>query len=119
MDFSIKPQIEKLLAKTKEGKISWMQVNKNTIRWTSTIDNELYIITIQGPALLGISTTGSIDQFIFTIQSGSGELLLQLQSNAMTNPEFQPLLKELFQIAFSNSRNKTASVLDKLIDNLG
>lgn len=118
MNPEIKNQIEKLLDKTKEGKIDWKQVNQNAIRWTSQIDNEFYIVTLQ-TAITGIIINGKqLNQYILTIQSNTGEMLLQLQSNQQTNVEYSELLSELFEIALAKTKADSINILNKLLDNI-
>lgn len=116
MNPEIKNQIEKLLIKTKEGKIDWKQINQNAIRWTSNIDNSMYIVTLQ-TTLTGMIIDGKqVNQYILTIQSNTGEMVLQIQSNQQTNPEFSPILNELFEIAIAKTKADSINILNKLLD---
>lgn len=117
MNPQILHQIERLLSKSKEGKINWKQINQNSIRWLSTIDNQAYIVTLQ-TTIIGIIKDKAIDQYILTIQSNAGDLIMQLQSNTKTNPEYFPLLKELFDTALSKTKEESINILDKLLDNI-
>ena len=118
MDLEIKNQIEKLLTKTKDGKIDWKQINQNAIRWSTQTDGTLYIVTLQ-TTLTGIIVSGKqTNQYILTIQSNTGEMVLQLQSNQQTNPEYSPLLHDLFEIATAKSKAESANILNKILDKL-
>ena len=118
MNPEIKNQIEKLLAKTKEGKIDWKQINQNAIRWAAQADGTNFIVTLQ-TTLTGIIANGNqINQYILTIQSNTGEMVLQLQSNQQTNPEYTPLLPALREIANAKTKAESANILNKLLDKL-
>lgn len=118
MDPVISNQIEKLLLKTKEGKIDWKQINQNAIRWTSQIDSSFYIVTLQ-TSLTGMIINGEqLKQYILTIQSNTGEMVLQLQSNQQTNPEYSFLLNELFEFAIEKTKADSVNILNKLLDTI-
>jgi hypothetical protein len=118
MDLAVRNQIEKLLIKTNEGKINWKQVNQNAIRWTTQTDGTHYIVTLQ-TSLTGILVNGKqTNQYILTIQSNTGEMVLQLQSNQQTNSEYTTLLHDLFEIASAKTKAESANILNKLLDNL-
>lgn len=118
MDPIIIAQIEKLLAKTKEGKIDWKQINQNAIRWAAQTDGTFYIVTLQTTGT-GLFVNGKqANQFILTIQSNAGEMVLQLQSNQQTNSEYSPLLQDLFDFASAKAKSESANILNKLLENL-
>lgn len=118
MSAEIKSQIQKLLDKTKEGKIDWKQINQNAIRWTSYNENTMYIVTIQ-TTLTGIIVGGKqLNQYIMTIQSNTGEMILQLQSNEKTNADLKPLLEDLFLIATTKAKEESINILNKLLDKI-
>lgn len=118
MNLEIKSQIEKLLSKTQEGKIDWKQINQNAIRWSTHTDGTHYIVTLQ-TTLTGVIVNGKqINQYILTIQSNTGEMVLQLQSNQQINPEYTPLLQALFEIANDKTKAESVNILNKLLDKL-
>lgn len=117
MESEIKMQVEKLLEKTKEGKVDWKQINQNAIRWTRISNGISYIVTLQ-TSITGIINSVSVKQFILTIQSNTGEVILQLQSNQQINSEYFTLLQTLFELALKDTKAKSANILNNLLDDL-
>ena len=58
------------------------------------------------------------NQYILTIQTNVGEMILQLVPNAQTNPEYIPLLQQLFEIATEKTKEQSVDIINKLLEDL-
>lgn len=117
MDPEILKQLKTLHLKTQENKINWKQINQNSIRWTSHANGNMYITTLQSIATGRILNGLEINQYILTIQSNTGEMILQVQSNSDINPEYSPILKDLFDYAITKSKADSLTILNQLLNN--
>ena len=128
----IKNQIEKLIEKTKAGRVDWKQLNQNLIRWVVSIDGGLQLVTTLQYTPMGMVNNKPIQQYIFTIQSGqflqppvqvqqlllNNEMLMQIQANPQLNTEFVPLLQDLFEFVIEKIRKQTVAIYCNILDNL-
>lgn len=117
MENNISTQIQKLNAKTNEGKISWKTVGQNNFRWTKQDGAILYTTTLQkqnGP--LSIASP-SRENYILTIQSTNpNEIILQI--NSANDSSITQYLKQLYDSVLNFSKENSAGIIDKLLDNL-
>jgi hypothetical protein len=129
MDTDITSQIQTLIEKTKNDKINWQHLNNNAYRWIrKTNDGQIYNVTLQSNPIgmfpVGIPTPGvpmqmqPASQFVLTIQSNTGELILQVQSHLQLNQIYLPLLEQLIKIIEEKSKLKSTNILNKLLENL-
>jgi len=118
MTTEITNQIQELIAKSREGKIDWQQLNANTIRWSRHADGKVYTVTLQSHPTGVIIAGRQTNQYVFTIQSNTGEVILQLQSNQQTNQNYAPLFQQLLDIATEKTKGLSAVILSKLLDKL-
>lgn len=129
MDAEITNQIQMLIDKTKEDKINWLQLSTNAFRWNrKTSDGQIFNVTLQsnpiGMVPVGTPAPGTPTQMkptfqiVLTIQSNTGELIMQLQSHFQSHPEYFPLLEQLMKIIEEKAKLKSSTILNKLLDNL-
>lgn len=129
MDSEITGQIQTLIDKTNNDKINWQQLGNNAFRWNrKTNDGQIYNVTLQSSPIgmipVGIPTPGiptqmkQAFQIILTIQSNTGELILQLQSHLQLNSSYLPLLEQLMKTIEEKAKLKSTNILNKLMENL-
>jgi len=117
-------QINKLIDRTKENKISWKAVGTNLLRWVKNEEGRMFTVTLQVqqlPVRIGIPGTPIVNNltsnYFFTIQgTNPNEVILQVNSNL--NQEFKEPLESLFTEAMKLSRDSSAEVIDKLLKDL-
>jgi hypothetical protein len=129
MASEITDQIQALINKTKEDKINWQQLGINVFRWSRTTDDgQIYNVSLQsnpiGVVPAGTPIPGSpaqvkqVFQYILTIQSNTGELILQIQTHIQLNPIYFPLLQQLMDIINEKAKLKSLNILNKILDKL-
>lgn len=117
MENNISTQIQKLTEKTNEGKISWKTVGQSNFRWTKQDGNTLYVTTLQKQNAPLALTVPNRENYILTIQSTNpNEIILQV--NSTNDLSISQDLKELYECVLIFSKENSAGIIDKLLENL-
>jgi hypothetical protein len=118
MENNINTQIEKLIAKTNDGKISWKTIGQNNFRWTKQDGTRLYTTTLQKQILPPNSINIiSKENYILTIQSTNpNEIILQINTNS--DITIAQSLKDLYNCVTLFTRGNSADIIDKLLGDL-
>ncbi len=112
---SIEPQLKKFISKTTEGKIDWVLINPNAVRWVKTIGNRTTTSTLQAQG--GLPNNPASKNFVFTIQNNLPPTVI-LQINTVSDGRYKELLSQLFEIAIQTSKNTSGKFLDDLLDSI-
>jgi hypothetical protein len=110
-------QLNTLIQKTKERKISWKLIsNQKIARWIKSEKARVFIFTLQ--ALPPFSpTTSQASNYAITIQiANPDETLLQL--NTTTEPLFKTKLEELFKEIILISENRSIETINDFLANI-
>ncbi len=117
MDNKITEQIERILQKTKDGKIPWKYSNANVVRWTRQDIDRLFTVTIQTQTVPMAIGQVRKQNYTLTIQATNpNEIALQINANTM--PSYYELLKTLFEEAMKVSQASSSDIIDKLLGGL-
>lgn len=118
MENNLTLQIQKLIDKTKEGKISWKLVAPNNVRWLKQNAERLFTTSLQKQGLPSNSFAMTNRVILnLTIQATNpNEIVLQINTN--DDDYCLGLLIELFDIAQNSSREYSANIIDNLLDDI-
>ena len=109
--------IEKLLSQTKENKIDWKYLNQNIVRWIGG-NPPAYLTTIQKSPLSIVNNVPAFQYSLIIQKMPTNELILQLISNPNTEPNYIPLLKELFEIVIEKTQTVSLNNFNNYLNNL-
>ncbi len=114
---NVNTQIQKLIDKTKEGKIDWKYVSSNGLRWTQKNGDRLYVTLLNkllNPSFIGSSMVMK-ETYVLIVQAmNPNEIIMQVDTDETTGD----ILGELFNIAINSSKDNATNIIDTLIESL-
>jgi len=107
--------LSELLQKTNEGKVPWVLVNPNAVRWTKQDKMPPTIVTLQKQPVT-VPTNPSIrENFVLTIQAPPA---ISIQISTMVDQSKREIFSQLFKQAIIVANDKTIEILKSLLQGL-